>query len=121
MQHDVSAILAGLTTTAEGTAREHAVAVDRDRTFPRATIDALANGGALGLMVPEACGGAGGGLGSLAEACATLGAECASSAMVLLMHSVTAATVAGRSTAVGAGRRAPGAVRVSAPRRTARR
>jgi isovaleryl-CoA dehydrogenase len=94
MQHDISAVLADLTATAEGTAREHAAAVDRDRTFPRATIEALADGGALGLMVPEALGGSGGGLGSLAEACATLGTECASSAMVFLMHSVTAATVA---------------------------
>jgi alkylation response protein AidB-like acyl-CoA dehydrogenase len=68
MQHDVSAVLADLTSTAQATAREHAVAVDRDRAFPRATIDALAAGGALGLMVPEASGGAGGGLGSLAEA-----------------------------------------------------
>lgn len=94
MQHDVSATLAELTTIAEGTVREHAAAVDRDRTFPRATIDALAPAGALGLMVPEAAGGAGGGLGSLAQACMTLGAECASSAMVFLMHSVTATTVA---------------------------
>jgi alkylation response protein AidB-like acyl-CoA dehydrogenase len=45
-------------------------------------------------MVPEASGGAGGGLGSLAEACSALGAECASSAVAFLMHSVTAATVA---------------------------
>jgi alkylation response protein AidB-like acyl-CoA dehydrogenase len=60
VEYDVSAILADLTTTAEGTAREHAAAVDRDRAFPRATIEALANGGALGLMVPEAFGGAGG-------------------------------------------------------------
>jgi alkylation response protein AidB-like acyl-CoA dehydrogenase len=94
MQHDVSAVLADLTSTAQTTAREHAVSVDRDRAFPRATIDALAAGGALGLMVPEASGGAGGGLGSLAEASAALGAECASSAMVFLMHSVTAATIA---------------------------
>lgn len=94
MQHNVSAVLADLTSTAQTTAREHAAAVDRDRAFPRATIDALAGGGALGLMVPEASGGSGGSLGSLAEASAALGAECASSAMVFLMHSVTAATVA---------------------------
>jgi isovaleryl-CoA dehydrogenase len=94
MQHNVSAVLADLTSTAQATAREHAAAVDRDRAFPRATIDALAEGGALGLMVPEASGGSGGGLGSLAEAGAALGAECASSAMVFLMHSVTAATIA---------------------------
>jgi alkylation response protein AidB-like acyl-CoA dehydrogenase len=45
-------------------------------------------------MVPEAYGGAGGGLGALVEACEAVGAACASSGMVFLMHSVAAATIA---------------------------
>ena len=71
-----------------------AAAVDRDRSFPEPAIGALAESGALGLTVPEEFGGAGGGLISLVEACEVIGAACASSGMVFLMHSVTAATIA---------------------------
>ncbi len=78
-----------------------AAAVDRDRRFPEQSMRALAERGALGLLVPEASGGAGGGLAALVEACEAVGAACASSGMVFLMHSVAAATVAG-----GAGDRA---------------
>ncbi len=80
-----------------------AAAVDAERTFPRAAIDALAEQGALGLMVPDAAGGAGGGLSELVRACEAVGGACASSGMVFLMHSVTAATVA-----AGGGERASG-------------
>lgn len=72
-----------------------AAGVDRDRQFPQQSIRALAERGALGLLVPESSGGAGGGLAALVEACEAVGAACASSGMVFLMHSVAAATVAG--------------------------
>ena len=71
-----------------------AAGVDRDRSFPEPSTRALAELGALGLTVPEAYGGAGGGLSALVEACEAVGAACASSGMVFLMHSVTAATIA---------------------------
>lgn len=71
-----------------------AAAVDRDRSFPGSSIRALAECGALGLLVPEEFGGAGAGLAELVRACEAVGAACASSGMVFLMHSVTAATVA---------------------------
>lgn len=80
-----------------------AVAVDAERAFPRDAIDALAECGALGLMVPETAGGAGGGLSELVQACEAVGGACASSGMVFLMHCVTAATVA-----AGGGERATG-------------
>ena len=70
-------------------------AVDRDRVFPESSIRALAGRGALGLLVPETSGGAGGGLGELVDACEAVGGACASSGMVFLMHSVAAATIAG--------------------------
>jgi isovaleryl-CoA dehydrogenase len=78
-----------------------AAAVDRDRSFPDASIRALAELGALGLLVPEQFGGEGGGLAELVGACEAVGGACASSGMVFLMHSVTAATIA-----VGGGERA---------------
>ena len=71
-----------------------AAAVDRDRAFPDSSISGLGECGALGLLVPEAFGGAGGGIADLVAACEAVGSACASSAMVFLMHSVTAATVA---------------------------
>jgi len=71
-----------------------AAAVDRDRAFPEGALRALGEQGALGLLVPEASGGAGGGLSELVDACEVVGAACASSGMVFLMHSVTAATIA---------------------------
>jgi alkylation response protein AidB-like acyl-CoA dehydrogenase len=86
-------------------AREHlapgAAAVDGERSFPASSIRALADRGALGLMVPGSSGGAGGGLVALVDACEAVGAACASSGMVFLMHSVAAATIA-----VGGGERA---------------
>lgn len=72
-----------------------AAEVDRDHAFPRAALDALAAAGALGIVTPEDHGGAGGGLGALASACEAVGAACASSGMVFLMHAVTTATIAG--------------------------
>jgi isovaleryl-CoA dehydrogenase len=78
-----------------------AAAVDRDRSFPESSIRALGESGALGLMVPDEFGGAGGGIAELVAACEAVGAACAASGMVFLMHSVTAATIA-----VGGGERA---------------
>jgi alkylation response protein AidB-like acyl-CoA dehydrogenase len=78
-----------------------AAAVDRDRAFPESSMRALAERGAFGLLVPEAFGGAGGAITELAGACEALGSACASSAMVFLMHSVAAATIA-----LGGGERA---------------
>ncbi|MDQ6774985.1 MAG: acyl-CoA/acyl-ACP dehydrogenase [Actinomycetota bacterium] len=71
-----------------------AAAVDRDRAFPESSLRELADQGALGLLVPESFGGASGGLAELVQACEAVGAACASSGMVFLMHSVTAATIA---------------------------
>ena len=79
--------------------------VDARRAFPVEGLQALADCGAYGLLVPTAHGGAGGSLEALADACEAVGAACASTAMVFLMHSVTAATVA-----AGGGARAAGAL-----------
>ncbi len=71
-----------------------AATVDAERSFPEDAIRALAERGGLGLLVPEAHGGEGGGLAALVEACEAVGGACASSGMIFLMHSVTAATIA---------------------------
>jgi len=113
----MSSVTVPLVESVREVAREQvapgAGAVDRDRVFPEASLRALAERGALGLLVPEASGGAGGGLGALVEACEAVGGACASSGMVFLMHSVAAATIAG-----GSGERAEGYLEDMAAGRT---
>jgi alkylation response protein AidB-like acyl-CoA dehydrogenase len=94
MGKDIGGVLSATREAAAGAVATDAPRVDRERAFPAESLRALAGAGALGLVVPEEHGGVGGGLGSLAEACESVGAACASTGMVFLMHEVTAATVA---------------------------
>lgn len=94
MGKDIGGVLSATREAATGAVASDAARVDRERAFPAESLRALADAGALGLVVPEEHGGVGGGLGSLAEACEAVGAACASTGMVFLMHEVTAATVA---------------------------
>lgn len=94
MGKDIGGVLSATREAATGAVATDAPRVDRERAFPAESIRALADAGALGLVVSEEHGGVGGGLGSLAEACEAVGAACASTGMVFLMHEVTAATVA---------------------------
>ena len=91
----VSAVLAAVRELSAAQLAPAAAGVDRAREFPGDNLRALAEAGALGLMVPVSQGGAGGGLAALAEACEIVGGACASTGMVYLMHAVAAATVAG--------------------------
>lgn len=81
------------TAVEDGIAAE-APRVDRERVFPEKNLRALAEVGAFKLVVPEPAG-AGAGLLALAQACEAVGAACASTGMVFLMHSVTSAALAG--------------------------
>lgn len=94
MTNDVQTLLGAVRNTAEKRIAGGAARIDRERAFPDENLRALGEIGALGLVVPTEYGGAGGALTALAEACETVGSACASSGMVFLMHSVTAATVA---------------------------
>jgi isovaleryl-CoA dehydrogenase len=100
VSNDVQDVL-GAISGAANQVTAGAATVDREHAFPAAAMGALAEAGGLGLLVPEEHGGAGGGLSALAEACETVGSACASTGMVFLMHSVTAATIA-----LGGGQRA---------------
>jgi isovaleryl-CoA dehydrogenase len=91
---NVGSVLDAVRRTAEERIAPQAARIDRERLFPDDNLNALAEVGGLGLVVPHDHGGAGGALTALAQACETLGSACASTAMVFLMHSVTAATVA---------------------------
>jgi isovaleryl-CoA dehydrogenase len=94
VSNDPGVILGAVHELAEGSIASGAARVDHERAFPAENLRALGEIGALGLLVPSVNGGAGGALTALAEACEAVGSACASTGMVFLMHSVTAATVA---------------------------
>jgi isovaleryl-CoA dehydrogenase len=96
-------VLAEIRDLAQTLIAPAAAEIDRESRFPDEQLRALGRIGALGLLVPGEHGGAGAGLVALADACEAIGGACASTGMVFLMHSVTAATVAG-----GGGESAPG-------------
>jgi isovaleryl-CoA dehydrogenase len=99
---NVDSVLADVRDVAGSVIAPGAAEIDHESRFPADQLDALGQTGALGLLVPRDQGGAGAGLGALAAACEVVGGACASTGMVFLMHSVTAATVAG-----GGGQSAP--------------
>lgn len=90
----VDDVLAEVRELAQGLIAQGAAETDRESQFPDEQLRALAQAGALGLLVPADQGGVGGGLAALAAACEAVGGACASTGMVFLMHGVTAATVA---------------------------
>ena len=112
---DVAGVLAGVREVAETQIAPGAAEVDRSRSFPDADLEALAGAARSGCWCPAEHGGAGGGLTALVEACEAVGGACASTGMVFLMHSVTAATVAG-----GGGERAGELLGADGDRRGAR-
>jgi len=93
MARDVETVLGAIAEAADGPIAADAARVDRERTFPTKAIGALGASGALGLVVGVEAGGAGGSLVALGAACERIGEACASTGMVFLMHSVTAATI----------------------------
>ncbi|MGA9871732.1 MAG: acyl-CoA dehydrogenase family protein [Rhodococcus sp. (in: high G+C Gram-positive bacteria)] len=66
--------------------REYADEVDRDARFPTESVDAMRRAGLLGAAIPTEFGGGGCSLTELAHTSRALGAECASSAMIFVMH-----------------------------------
>ncbi|TFZ01167.1 acyl-CoA dehydrogenase family protein [Ramlibacter rhizophilus] len=79
-------LLAAVRAIATQTAARHAADVDAKARFPAETVAALRDARVLSAAVAPEHGGPGCGLRELAEFCAILAQECASSAMVLAMH-----------------------------------
>ncbi|MFG1869404.1 acyl-CoA dehydrogenase family protein [Micromonospora arborensis] len=73
--------------------RPQAANVDREGTFPRQGVDALAAAGLLGLASSTEVGGGGQGMRAVAEVIERLAAECGSTAMVVLMHYAATAVI----------------------------
>lgn len=65
---------------------KYADAVDRDARFPSESVDAMRQAGLLAAAIPVEFGGGGQSLTDLAHTARALGAECASTAMIFVMH-----------------------------------
>ncbi|HEY2772388.1 MAG TPA: acyl-CoA dehydrogenase family protein [Solirubrobacteraceae bacterium] len=85
--------VASIRKIASDIAGVHADEVDRDARFPRETVDALRESGALSAFVPERLGGGEVSLEGIARACYELGRRCSSSAMVFAMHQIQVGTI----------------------------
>jgi isovaleryl-CoA dehydrogenase len=94
VEKNLESVLSAVQEAAATSIAADAARVDRDRVFPAAGLRTLADTGAYGLVVGADVGGLSGGLSALATACEAVGEACASTGMVFLMHSVTAATIA---------------------------
>jgi alkylation response protein AidB-like acyl-CoA dehydrogenase len=64
----------------------HAADVDRAGRWPSESVEALSKAGLLGLTVPDSLGGAGARPGIFAAVTGVLAEQCASTAMIYLMH-----------------------------------
>lgn len=71
--------------------------VDQSRQFPRENLTALGKAGVLGLLVPNQFGGAGAGLAEMSQVIEVQAQNCASTAMVTLMHFCATAAIAAKA------------------------
>ncbi len=71
--------------------------VDQSRQFPRENLTALGKAGVLGLLVPNQFGGAGAGLAEMSQVIEMQAQNCASTAMVTLMHFCATAVIAAKA------------------------
>lgn len=67
--------------------------VDRESRFPSEAVEELKRRRLLSALIPEAAGGAGASLADVAGAVRSLAAHCASTALVLAMHSIEVANL----------------------------
>jgi acyl-CoA dehydrogenase len=86
-------LLSVVRSIARDVAAVHADDVDRAARFPRESIDALREAGALSALIPTELGGGGVTIDALAACCRELGHCCGASAMVFAMHQIQLASI----------------------------
>jgi alkylation response protein AidB-like acyl-CoA dehydrogenase len=83
---DIKTILAENEKLSHEMLRANADQIDQARRFPRENLQSLGKAGVLGLLIPTQYGGAGGGLADMSQVLDVQAQNCASTAMVTLMH-----------------------------------
>ncbi len=92
--HDYEALRAEVRRIVEDAIRPRAAEIDRTGAFPRENLQALAKSGWNGVLVPRELGGLGLDHVAFAIAAEEIGTACASTALVYVMHTGAAQTIA---------------------------
>lgn len=90
---DIRTILAENERISHGALQANADRIDQDRRFPRENLEVLGKAGVLGLLIPTQYGGAGAGIAEMSEVLDIQAQNCASTAMVTLMHYCATAVI----------------------------
>ncbi len=77
-----------MTKVCQAAAAPNALKVDAEARFPTEMLAALKQERLMGILVPEALGGEGAGIGEVADICRMLAESCASSGMIYAMHNI---------------------------------
>jgi len=93
---DIKTILAENEKLSHEMLRGNADQIDQARRFPRENLRALGHAGVLGLLIPAQYGGAGAGLAEMSQVLDTQAQNCASTAMVTLMHYCATSVIAAK-------------------------
>jgi alkylation response protein AidB-like acyl-CoA dehydrogenase len=90
---EIEAVLKANEKVSQEALRPRADQIDQSRRFPRENLEALGKAGVLGLVIPQQFGGSGGTIAEMARALETEAQNCASTAMITLMHFCAMAAV----------------------------
>lgn len=93
---DMQTVLAANEKLSQELLRPGADLIDQSRQFPRENLQALGKSGVLGLLVPAEYGGSGAGLAEMSQVLEVQAQNCASTAMVTLMHFCATAAIVGK-------------------------
>jgi alkylation response protein AidB-like acyl-CoA dehydrogenase len=94
--YDVKTILASNEKISKQILGPNADQIDQSRRFPRENLQALAEAGVLGLLIPVQYGGAGASLVEMSQVLDAQSQNCASTGMVTLMHVCATAVIAAK-------------------------
>ena len=93
---DIQAVLAANEKLSQEVLRANGDSIDQSRRFPRENLHALGKSGVLGLLIPAQYGGTGAGLAEMSHVLDVQAQNCASTAMVTLMHFCATAVIAAK-------------------------